>query len=141
PLNTKSTLSVPQQLRGGATKIFEVRGEAFLDKDGFKKLNKERQTAGLPSFANPRNAAAGSLKHLDPKIAAQRPLGIVFYGTGAIEGMDVDLHSKIFPLFKKLGLPTHEDWWLADSVEQVLNAIRDLDKIRLTFPHETAGGE
>ena len=137
--NIKTIRSVPQQLRGSAPKVFEVRGEAYLDKDGFKKLNKEREAAGLPLFANPRNAAAGSLKHLDPKVAAQRPLGMVFYGTGATEGADVDLHSKIFPLFKKLGLPTHEDWWLADSVEKILNAIRDLDEIRHDFPYETDG--
>src|SRR5213076_3587327 len=64
---------------------------------------------------------------------------MVFYGTGATEGADVDLHSKIFPLFKKLGLPTHEDWWLADSVEKILNAIRDLDEIRGDFAYETDG--
>src|SRR5438034_11113837 len=106
--NIKTIRSVPQQLRGVAPRIFEVRGEAYLDKAGFKKLNKEREAAGLPLFANPRNAAAGSLKHLDQKVAAKRPLGMIFYGTGAIEGTEVDRHSKIFPLFKKLGLPTHE---------------------------------
>jgi DNA ligase (NAD+) len=137
--NIKTIGSVPRQLRGAAPKVFEVRGEAYLDKDGFNKLNKEREAAGLPLFANPRNAAAGSLKHLDPKIAAQRPLGLVFYGTGATEGVDVDLHSKIFPLFKKLGLPTHENWWLADSVEKILDAIRELDRIRHDFPYETDG--
>src|ERR1700719_900248 len=137
--NIKTIRSVPHELRGAAPKILEVRGEAYLDKAGFKKLNKEREAAGLPLFANPRNAAAGSLKHLDPKVAAQRPLGMVFYGTGATEGADVDLHSKIFPLFKKLGLPTHEDWWLADSVDKILNAIRDLDEIRHDFPYETDG--
>jgi DNA ligase (NAD+) len=137
--NIKTIRSVPQQLRGSAPKVFEVRGEAYLDKDGFKKLNKDREAAGLPLFANPRNAAAGSLKHLDPKVAAQRPLGMVFYGTGATEGVDVDLHSKIFPLFKKLGLPTHDNWWLADSVEKILDAIRKLDRIRHDFPYETDG--
>jgi DNA ligase (NAD+) len=64
---------------------------------------------------------------------------MIFYGTGAVEGADVDLHSKIFPLFKKLGLPTHEDWWLADSVDKILNAIRDLDEVRGNFPYETDG--
>ncbi len=137
--NIKTIRSVPHQLRGSAPKVFEVRGEAYLDKNGFKKLNKEREAVGLPLFANPRNAAAGSLKHLDPKIAARRPLGMVFYGTGAVEGVDVDLHSKIFPLFKKLGLPTHENWWLADSVEKILDAIRELDRIRHDFPYETDG--
>jgi DNA ligase (NAD+) len=137
--NIKTIKSVPHQLRGAAPKVFEVRGEAYLDKKGFEKLNKEREIAGLPLFANPRNAAAGSLKHLDPNVAAKRPLGMVFYGTGAVEGADVDLHSKIFPLFKKLGIPTHEDWWLADSVDQILNAIRDLDEIRRDFSYETDG--
>src|SRR5881398_1248373 len=137
--NIKTIRSVPHQLRGAAPKLFEVRGEAYLDRDGFKKLNKERAAAGLPLFANPRNAAAGSLKHLDPKIAAQRPLGIVFYGTGATEGVDVDLHSEVFPLFKRLGLPTHENWWLADSIEKILDAIHKLDQIRRKFSYETDG--
>jgi len=137
--NIKTIRSVPPELRGAAPKILEVRGEAYLDKAGFKKLNKEREAAGLPLFANPRNAAAGSLKHLDPKVAARRPLGMVFYGTGATEGVDVDLHSKIFPLLKKLGLPTHENWGLADSVEKILEAIRALDRIRRDFPYETDG--
>src|SRR5437016_5476665 len=137
--NVKTIRSVPHQLRGDAPDVFEVRGEAYLDKAGFEKLNRERKAAGLPLFANPRNAAAGSLKHLDPKTVAQRPLGIVFYGTGAVEGADVDLHSKIFRLFKKLGLPTHEYWWLAGSIDEILKAIRKLDEIRHNFPYQTDG--
>jgi len=137
--NVKTIRSVPHQLRGDAPDVFEVRGEAYLDKAGFDKLNRERKAAGLPLFANPRNAAAGSLKHLDPKAVALRPLGIVFYGTGTVEGIDVDVHSKIFPLFKKLGLQTHEDWWLADSVDHILQAIRNLDDIRRNFPYQTDG--
>jgi DNA ligase (NAD+) len=137
--NIKTIKSVPHQLRGAAPKIFEVRGEAYLDKTGFEKLNKEREASGLPLFANPRNAAAGSLKHLDPNVAAKRPLGMIFYGTGAVEGAEVNLHSKIFPLFKKFGLPTHEDWWVADSVDKILNAIRELDEVRRDFAYETDG--
>src|SRR5213595_1959595 len=137
--NVKTIRSVPRQLRGDAPDVFEVRGEAYLDKAGFEKLNRERKAAGLPLFANPRNAAAGSLKHLDPKAVAQRPLGIVFYGTGAVDGVDVGLHSKIFKLFKKLGLPTHEDWWVADSIDEILKAIRDLDQIRHDFLYQTDG--
>src|SRR5436853_3120093 len=137
--NIKTIKSVPHQLPGAGPKVFEVRGEAYLDKAGLEKLNKEREAAGLPLFANPRNAAAGSLKHLDPSIAAKRPLGMIFYGTGAIEGTEVDRHSKIFPLFKKLGLPTHEHWSLAASVDQILKAIHNLDEIRRGFPYETDG--
>jgi DNA ligase (NAD+) len=137
--NIRTIRSVPHRLRGDAPRVFEVRGEAYLDKAGFEKLNQERKAAGLPLFANPRNAAAGSLKHLDPKAVAQRPLGIVFYGTGAVEGADVGLHSEIFPLFNRLGLPTHEKWWLGESVDEVLKAIRDLDRIRHDFPYQTDG--
>ena len=137
--NVKTIRSVPHQLRGDAPEFFEVRGEAYLDKAGFERLNKDRKAAGLPLFANPRNAAAGSLKHLDPKAVAKRPLGIVFYGTGAVEGVEIRLHSKIFQLFKKFGLPTHEEWWLADSVDEILKAIRDLDEIRQDFPYQTDG--
>jgi DNA ligase (NAD+) len=137
--NIKTIRSVPHQLRGNAPHIFEVRGEAYLDKAGFDKLNRERKEAGLPLFANPRNAAAGSLKHLDPKMVARRPLGIVFYGTGTFEGADFDLHSDIFRLFKKLGLPTHEDWWRADSINEIFNAIRKLDEIRHNYPYQTDG--
>jgi DNA ligase (NAD+) len=137
--NVRTIRSVPDQLCGKAPKVLEVRGEVFMDKEGFEKLNAERSKAGLPVFANPRNAAAGSLKQLDPEIVAKRPLGVVFYGTGAVEGVDVDLHSKIFPLFKKLGLPSSERWWNADSVDEILERIHELDKLRHDFPYQTDG--
>src|ERR1700716_838256 len=85
--NIKTIRSVPEKLRGKAPKVLEVRGEVFMDKRGFDKLNEERRKADLPLFANPRNAAAGSLKQLDPAIVATRPLGVIFYGTGASEGV------------------------------------------------------
>jgi DNA ligase (NAD+) len=137
--NIKTIHTVPEQLRGETPKVFEVRGEVYMNKHGFEKLNEERSKAGLPLFANTRNAAAGSLKHLDPGIVAKRPLGIIFYGTGATEGVEVDLHSEIFPLFKKLGLPTSERWWLAHSVDEILDAIRELDRIRPGFAYQTDG--
>ncbi len=137
--NIRTIRSVPERLRGTAPRVFEARGEVYMDKRGFEKLNEERSAGGLPLFANPRNAAAGSLKHLDPKIVARRPLAIIFYGTGAVEGVNVDLHSKIFPLFKKFGLPTSERWWVADSTDEVLHAIRELDKVRHNFPYQTDG--
>jgi DNA ligase (NAD+) len=137
--NIRTIRSIPERLRGAAPGIFEVRGEVYMDKRGFEKLNKERGKAGLPLFANPRNAAAGSLKHLDPGIVAKRPLGIVFYGTGAVEDVDLEKHSALFPLLKKLGLPHSERWWLADSVEEILNAIHELDGLRHDFPYQTDG--
>jgi DNA ligase (NAD+) len=137
--NIKTIRSIPERLHSAPPSVFEVRGEVFMDKRGFAKLNEERSKAGLPLFANPRNAAAGSLKQLDPAIVAKRPLGIVFYGTGAVEDVDLEKHSELFPLLKKFGLPTSERWWLADSVWEILNAIRELDKIRADFAYQTDG--
>ena len=137
--NVRTIRSVPERLRGSTAKLLEVRGEVYMDRKGFEKLNEERKKEGLPQFANPRNAAAGSLKQLDPAIVAKRPLGIVLYGTGAIEGVDVDLHSEIFPLLKKLGLPVTERWWVANSVEEILDTIHELDGIRHNFAYQTDG--
>jgi DNA ligase (NAD+) len=137
--NILTIRSVPKQLTGDVPKVLEVRGEAYLNKAGFAKLNAERREAGLPEFANPRNAAAGSLKQLDPAIAAKRPLGVVCYGTGLIEGLALDKHSELFALLKKLGLPGSEQWWLADSVEEILRAIHELDRVRHDFVYQTDG--
>ncbi|HWM24888.1 MAG TPA: NAD-dependent DNA ligase LigA [Chthoniobacterales bacterium] len=137
--NIATIRQVPKRLKGNAPDLLEVRGEAYLDKSGFTKLNAERARAGLPEFANPRNAAAGSLKQLDPAIAAQRPLGVIFYGTGAIEGLALEKHSELFGLLKNLGLPGTERWWLADSLEGILSAIHELDRIRHDFPYQTDG--
>jgi len=137
--NILTIRSVPKQLKGDVPKVLEVRGEAYLNKAGFAKLNAERREAGLPEFANPRNAAAGSLKQLDPAMAAKRPLGVVCYGTGLIEGLTLDKHSELFALLKKLGLPGSEKWWLADSVEEILRAIHELDRVRQDFVYQTDG--
>src|SRR6202045_2399002 len=110
--NIRTIPSVPSQLKGATPKVFEVRGEVYMDRRGFAKLNAERTEAGLPAFANPRNAAAGSLKQLDSAITAKRPLGVVFYGTGAIEGLSLEKHSALFPLLKKLGLRGAGRGWL-----------------------------
>ncbi|MBA3650597.1 MAG: NAD-dependent DNA ligase LigA [Chthoniobacterales bacterium] len=137
--NIHTIRSVPKQLKGDAPRIFEVRGEVFMTKEGFAKLNAERSEAGLPVFANPRNSAAGSLKQLDPAITAQRPLGVIFYGTGAVEGIELTHHAKLFALLKKLGLPCSERWWTAESLEEILGAIRELEKVRHDFVYETDG--
>jgi DNA ligase (NAD+) len=137
--NIKTIRFVPERLHGAPPKVLEVRGEVFMDKKGFEKLNRNREEAGLPLFMNPRNAAAGSLKQLDSQIVAQRPLGVIFYGTGAVEGLDVNLHSEVFLLLKKLGLPATERWWVGDSVDDILRAIHELDQVRHDFPYQTDG--
>lgn len=137
--NVRTIGAVPARLRGTAPDVLELRGEVYMDKRGFTKLNEERAAAGLPEFANPRNATAGSLKQLDPAITAQRPLGIVLYGTGVLQGIELKRHSEFFPLLKKFGLPTAEKWWVAISERDILDAVRELDSIRRNFVYETDG--
>src|SRR3982751_54308 len=137
--NVRTIRQLPPRLRSEAPKVLEVRAEVYMDKHGFDTLNEERKKAELPLFANPRNAAAGSLKQLDPKIVARRPLGIVCHGTGLIEGVDIELHSRIFLFLKKLGLPATDRWWIADSVDEILGAICELDKVRSNFPYQNDG--
>lgn len=137
--NIRTIRSVPSRLKGKAPRLLEVRGEVFMDKKGFARMNDARSEAGLPPFANPRNAAAGSLKQLDPAMAAKRPLGVVVYGTGALDGMQLEKHSDLFPLLKKLGLPATEKFWMAESIEKTLEAIHQLDRVRHDFAYQTDG--
>ena len=137
--NVLTISTVPRRLKGKAPAVLELRGEIFMDKRGFEKLNADRVEQGLPGFANPRNAAAGSLKQLDPAIVATRPLGIIFYGTGAHEGVELEKHSNLFPLLDKFGLPRSERWWKAESADAMMNAIHELDKLRRNFSYQTDG--
>nr|MDQ6940694.1 NAD-dependent DNA ligase LigA [Verrucomicrobiota bacterium] len=137
--NIRTIRSVPTQLKGAAPKTLEVRGEVFMHKEGFARLNAERSEQGLPVFANPRNSAAGSLKQLDSKITAQRPLGILFHGTGLIEGVKPKKYSEAFAWLKKLGLPVSERWWIAGSLEETLSAIHELDRVRRDYSYQTDG--
>src|SRR5438034_6040224 len=135
--NILTIRSVPRRLKGKAPAVLEVRGEVYMDKRGFEKMNADRAEQGLPAFANPRNAAAGSLKQLDPALVAKRPLGIILYGTGALVGVKLEKHSDLFPMLKKFGLPHSERIWSASSAEEIVSAIRQLDKIRHDFRYRT----
>ena len=131
--NILTIRSVPRRLKGNAPAVLEVRGEVFMDKHGFEKMNADRAEQGLPAFANPRNAAAGSLKQLDPALVARRPLGIIFYGTGAVEGVKLEKHSDLFPLLKKFGLPHSERIWSASSAEKLSKPFRSWTKSATIF--------
>ncbi|MGH7952041.1 MAG: NAD-dependent DNA ligase LigA [Limisphaerales bacterium] len=121
--------------------ILEVRGEVYLTKSGFEKLNAERRADGEEMFANPRNAAAGSLKQLDPRLVAKRPLDIVVYGLGKIEGTSAhpQTHTEVLDWLKSLGFKTPEKIWHCHSADELISAIIELDKIRKIFPYETDG--
>ena len=143
-VNLKTIRSIPARLRGSAKdspKIMEVRGEVYLTKTGFEKLNAERKAAGDDTFANPRNAAAGSLKQLDPRMVATRPLDIILYGLGHVEGASQSpkAHSDILNWLKTLGFKTPEKTWHCRSADELISAVDELDKLRRKFPYETDG--
>ncbi len=143
-VNLKTIRSVPftlkKQKSGSTPKLLEVRGEVYLTLPGFKKLNAERVAAEAEPFANPRNAAAGSLKQLDPRMVATRPLDFLIYGTGAVEdGAKPKTQFELLTWLRTLGFKTPEKTWFCTSAEQVLAAIDELDKIRRSFNYDTDG--
>ncbi|MDB6027422.1 MAG: ligase, NAD-dependent [Verrucomicrobiales bacterium] len=120
--------------------LLEVRGEVFMTLAGFKKMNEARVAEGEEIFANPRNAAAGSLKQLDPRLAARRPLDAIFYGVGRVEDGDVpQTHEEWLELLSALGFKTPEWFRVCDSTDALIAAIDELDKVRRSFKYETDG--
>ncbi len=132
--------SVPLSRSGSIPKLLEVRGEVFMTREGFKKLNAEKVAAGEEPFANPRNSAAGSLKQLDSKLVAKRPLDVIFYGIGRVEnGVHPETHHEWLAWLKSLGFKTPEKIWRCHSVDELFSAIDELDKLRKNFKYETDG--
>lgn len=137
--NIKTISTIPHQLHGKVPKLLEVRGEVYLSKKMFAQLNEERDETGLPAFANPRNAAAGSLKQLDPSIVKERQLSAIFYGHGAYEGSIMKTQLELIDSLRQWGLPTHETTWKAGTPEEALQGIHELGKIRHDYVFETDG--
>ncbi len=144
--NLKTIRSIPARLRPGSgisklPELIEVRGEVYLTRVGFEKLNAERKAAGEETFANPRNAAAGSLKQLDPRIVARRPLDIILYGLGHVQAATPppQTHYENLTWLKSLGFRTPEKTWHCDSADGLVKAIDELDKLRRNFAYETDG--
>jgi len=137
--NLRTLRSLPLSLNR-APEVLEVRGEVFLKLSGFHRLNAEREAAGEEAFANPRNAAAGSLKQLDPRITAQRPLAFLAYGLGAVAGTEPPASQiELLEWLASLGFPIPPAVQRADSPEGVLKAIETLDSQRRQFDYETDG--
>jgi len=137
--NVRTIRAVPLRLNGSVPEEVEVRGEVFLPKQVFASLNAEREQTGEPLFANPRNTAAGSLKQLDPALVARRKLSAIFYGFGLLTGDEVSTHQQALARLKTWGLPTHEKIWIAQSVEEVTEAIQTLGRMRHDFRFEMDG--
>ncbi len=140
-LNLRTIRSIPLRLRTDRPPaVIEVRGEVFMTREGFAALNREREEAGEEVFANPRNAAAGSLKQLDPAVVARRPLDVVLYGVGELDGIAFDTHVAMIAALSAFGLKPPPRSWVCPSLKEVLSALDELKTLRHGFPFEMDGG-
>jgi len=138
--NLRTIRSIPLSVSKDAPPRFEVRGEVFLPKAGFHKLNQERAAEGLPLFANPRNAAAGSVRQLDPRITAKRPLDIYIYMLGYAEGKATPpTHWETMEYLKSLGFKVNPNNALRTSIDQVEDYHRTWVEKRENLPYEADG--
>ena len=139
-LNIKTIKSVPTELTGkNIPSQLEVRGEVFFPLKAFDELNDLLEESGKPRFANPRNAAAGSLRQKDPKITATRPLDVVVHGIGAASGVSFEKQSTAYELLKGWGLPTSGRYKVVNSRSEVLEFISEYEKNRHNVEHEIDG--
>ncbi len=135
--NLKTIRSIPLRLNKPYT--LEVRGEVFISKKDFEELNAERRSKDLPLFANPRNAAAGSLRQLDPRITASRPLDIFVFNLQHIDGMMPDTHWEALHLINELGLKISPYLYRTSSIEDVIAVCREWQDKRHTLSFEIDG--
>ena len=139
-LNIKTIKSVPTELKGNnLPDLLEVRGEVFFPIKAFDDLNDSLEEAGKARFANPRNAAAGSLRQKDPKVSASRPLDVVVHGIGAANGISFDQQSAAYDLLKGWGLPTSNRFKVVKSRKEVVAFIQEYEKHRHDVEHEIDG--
>ncbi len=137
--NVRTIRSIPHILPSGAPPVLEVRGEVFMPNEAFARLNEERDAEGLPAFANPRNATAGTLKQLDPRQVAARPLAFLAHGLGAYEGPELKDVKDFWNMLRHCGIPCNEPVYYTDSLESTRQAVRDIDRLRHTLPYGTDG--
>jgi DNA ligase (NAD+) len=138
--NLRTIRSIPLSVSKEAPPHFEVRGEVFLPREGFRKLNREREGAGLPLFANPRNAAAGSVRQLDPRITAQRPLDIYTYMLGYAEGKPTPpTHWETMAYLGSLGFKVNPHNRLLNGIEEIEDYYQSWVEKKQSLPYEADG--
>ena len=140
--NLKTIKSIPLRLRDEEISLparLDVRGEVYYPTEAFKKLNREREEAGEPTFVNPRNSASGSLRQLDPAITATRPLDIFVYGLGLIEGYELTSQWQALLAFKKWGLRVNPLITLCTGIEAAIEHYHNFVRMRESLPYEIDG--
>ncbi|HEX2125455.1 MAG TPA: NAD-dependent DNA ligase LigA [Thermoleophilaceae bacterium] len=136
--NLRTIKAIPLRVEG-APRLLEVRGEAYLPLAAFARLNEQRAAAGEPTYANPRNTAAGSIRQLDPQLAASRPLSIWCYGVGAVEGLEFETHHEWLDWLRDHGFRVSRDVGVHDTVEEVVAACRAWEERRDRLDYEIDG--
>ena len=139
--NIRTIRSIPLRLRGKVIpKVLEVRGEVLFLKKDFERLNEARAEAGEELFANPRNAASGTLRQLDPKITQSRPLSFFAYGLGEVIGLDLpETHAGVISLAAQFGFQISPNFQVVESIAPVLAAYQHAEKSRVGLPFEVDG--
>ncbi len=137
--NVRTIGRLPLSLGPGAPELLEVRGEIFMPNAAFAKMNEERDEAGLQTFVNPRNATAGTLKSLDSREVAKRPLDFLAHGLGAYDGPALDSEVEFHKLLDTLGIPRNQPIWKGDSLSEIIQAIEELDIKRHGLAYGTDG--
>ena len=137
--NAQTIRTIPQVLPPTAPKTLEVRGEAYMTREGFVELNRRQAAAGLEEFANPRNACAGSLKQLNAKVTAERPLDVVIYNAGGVGCDGFASHSEMIAAFREWGFPVAPWSKSCRTVDEVFAAIDELQEKRHSFRFEIDG--
>lgn len=141
--NLKTIRSIPLKLTSSKTipALLEVRGEILIYKKDFLKMNEQQDELGLPTFANPRNAASGTIRQLDPKIAASRPLRFIAHGIGTTEGFDWTQHSEIVTHFQNWGLPTSspELYKVCKNIQEIIAVYHEIHSQRHSLAYEIDG--
>lgn len=140
--NLRTIRSIPLRLRkseGSAPSLLEVRGEVFIEKEAFAALNRQREVDELPPFANPRNLAAGTLRQLDARVTAARPLSIYCYDVGLVEGITIESQHQLLDILPKLGLRVNPSYRSCSGIEEVIDFYQEVLDSRQELPYEADG--
>lgn len=141
--NLRTIRSIPLAMRmespNPIPNIIEVRGEVYMLREELKRINKEREEAGEPLFANPRNAAAGSVRQLDPRVTASRNLDIFVYGVGYMEGVNFDTHMKVLNALKEWGFKINPHTRLCPNIACIRDFVDEWTERRVTLPYDIDG--
>ncbi|HOP53938.1 MAG TPA: NAD-dependent DNA ligase LigA [Bacillota bacterium] len=137
--NLRTIRSIPLKLREPLAGDLEVRGECYMDKRAFEQLNKAQEEKGEKLFANPRNAAAGSLRQLDPKVTSERQLNVFLYGLGYSDALPPDSHYEMLQWLSSLGFRTNPETQVFDSIDGVKEFIQYWHEKRESLPYDIDG--